>query len=365
MIRKCLSTFAAACALLLSLGSSAQAQTPASVPAPTPVRVGLLGVDNYQALEYAQFYNSPKAEGDLAGLRVTAVYPVTSAAYPNSEKLTAQWMQSFARLGSTEKNGLKDYHPVEVVDSIEALLAKCDAVIMMGLDGRVHLQHATPVLKARKPLVIGRPLATTSADAAAILQLAAETKTPCFSCSQHRFSEGFIGMRDHPEVGKVLGCDVYGGYDLKAVEADLSTRSLHSLETIYTIMGPGVESVSCVSTPYSESYTLVWSDGRVGTYRGIKQGAIKWSATVFGDKGVSTSGIYGHGVPVKGVVPTNDKYTGYEGLARAMAKFFKGGPNPIPASETLEMFAVFDAAELSKQQGGAVIKTSSVVKALK
>ncbi len=52
---------------------------------------------------------------------------------------------------------------------------------------------------------------------------------------------------------------------------------------------------------------------------------MKYSATVFGDKGVSTAGIYGHGVPIQGIVPTNDKYMGYEGIAHEMAKFFKGG----------------------------------------
>lgn len=349
----------AALGLVLAFASSTHAQTAA------PVRVGILGCDNFQGLAYAELYNSPKAEGDLAGIRVTAVYPVTSDGYPESAALTERWKATFARMGSQEKNGLKDYQPVEMVDSIEALLAKCDCVMMMGLDARLHLAQATPVLKAGKRLVIGRPLATTSADAQAILQLAADLKVPCFSCSQHRFSEGFIGMRDHPEVGKVMGCDVYGGYDMKAVEADLSSRSLHSLETMYTIMGPGVESVSCVSTPLTESYTLTWGDGRVGTYRGIKQGAIKWSATVFGDKGVSVSGIYGHGVPEKGIVPTKDTYSGYAGLARAMAKFFKGGENPVPAGETLEMYSVLDAAEKSKQQGGAVIKTKDLLKPLK
>ena len=63
-----------------------------------------------------------------------------------------------------------------------------------------------------------------------------------------------------------------------------------------------------------ESITGVWSDGRVATYRGIKKGALKYSATVFGDKGVSVAGIYGHGVPVKGVVPTIDVLVNNAGI---------------------------------------------------
>jgi predicted dehydrogenase len=351
------------CFALLAL--SFLAVSPALAADPARVRVGILGIDNYQGTEYARFFNNPKAEGELGGLQVTAIYPVTSDGYPESAAQTERWVKQVSVLGSPEHKGLKDYFPVEIVDSMDKLLAKCDAVIMMSLDGREHLKQATAVLKAGKRLVIGRPLATTSADAHAILQLAADLKVPCFSSSQHRFSEGFIGMRNHPEVGKPMGVDVYGGFDEKAVEADRSTRALHSLETIYTIMGPGVETVTAVSTPITESYTLTYADGRVATYRGIKQGAIKWSATVFGDKGVSTSGIYGHGVPVKGIVPTNDKYSGYEGFARAMGPFLRGGESPVPASETIEIYAVLDAAEKSKAAGGAPVKIKDVIRVLK
>ena len=130
---------------------------------------------------------------------------------------------------------------------------------------------------------------------------------------------------------------------------------------MYAIMGPGCETVRCTSTPLAESITATWADGRIATYRGIKQGALKYSATVFGDKGVSVAGIYGHGVPVKGVVPTNDKYMGYEGIAIEMAKFFKGGPTPVPATETLEIFAFMEAAHESKRQKGAAVRVADIL----
>lgn len=328
-----------------------------------PVRVGILGLDNYQGLAYAELFNNPKAEGDLAGVQVVAAYPIGSDDYPESAALIARWKETFARFGSdTEKGPMKDYHPVAMVGSIGELLGRCDAVMIMSLDGRLHLKQAIPVLEAGKRLYIGRPLASSLTDAVAILKLAESTGTPCFSSSQHRFSPGFVGMRDHPEVGKVLGCDVYGGYDLKAPKADELIRPLHSVETLYTIMGPGVRSVSCSSTPLAESFTLVWKDGRIGTYRGIKEGKVKYSATVFGDLGVSTAGIYGHGVPSQGVVPVKDKYMGYEGIAHEMATFFKGGPLPVASSETLEIFAVLQAAEQSKARGGIPVAVDEVLK---
>jgi predicted dehydrogenase len=327
------------------------------------VRIGILGFDNYQGLAFSEVLNNPKAAGDLGGVKVTAVFPVTCPDYPESAALSQRWLDSITKWGEGSTHPLfKTYHPVEVVKSLDELLSKVDAVIMAGLDGNMHLAQAEPVLKAGKRLYVVRPLAANLADAFAILKISEQTGTPMFSCSQHRFVPGFIGMRQHPEVGKVLGCDVYGGFEVKGPQVDAFIRPLHSLETIYTIMGPGVETVSCTSTPTAESFTLVWKDGRVGTYRGIKDGALKYSATVFGDTGVSTAGVYGHGVPVRGIAPTKDKYMGYEGVATEIAKFFKGGPAPVSLDETREIFAVMQAAEQSRAQGGAKVSVADVLK---
>jgi predicted dehydrogenase len=325
------------------------------------IKIGILGIDNYGSVAYTEFLNKPRAEGVFEGMRVVAAYDVASPDYPDSAKLGAMWKAQLSKMYQNPKDPRDAVPPIEWVDSIDALLAKVDCVMIFSLDARLHRQQAEPVLRAGKKLFIGRPLASTPEDAVAILKLAAETKTPCWSSSQHRYSTGFAGMVNHPEVGRVIGCDVYGGWDAKAHPADQFWRPLHSIETLYTIMGgPGVVSVTCTSTPTAECITATWKDGRVGTYRGIKEGAVKYSATVFGDKGVSVSGIYGHGVPVKGVVPTNDKYVGYEPLAAEIAKFFKTGVVPVQPAETLEIFALMQAAEESKAQGGAVVKLKNL-----
>src|SRR5258707_15854731 len=101
-----------------------------------PVRVGILGFDNYQAVEYVQFFNNPKAEGDLAGLRVVAAYPVTSADYPESAALTERWKKQMLSVNQNAKDAPPQ---VKMVDSIDELLKGCDAVMIWSLDGRQHL----------------------------------------------------------------------------------------------------------------------------------------------------------------------------------------------------------------------------------
>ncbi len=333
----------------------------AELSAAEPVRVGILGIDNFGSVAYTEFLNRPHAEGVFEGVRVVAAYPIGSPDYPDSDKLVASWKDQLLKMYQSPKDPKDAVPPIEMVNSVDELLKKCDAVMIFSMDGRLHLKQAEAVLKAGKRLFISRPLASSPEDAVAIYKLSAETKTPCWSSSQHRFSGGFSGMRNHPEVGRVIGCDVYGGWTVSAPDADKFARPLHSIETLYTIMGgPGVVSVTCTATPTTESITALWKDGRVGTYRGIKEGAVKYSATVFGEKGVSTSGIYGHGVPVNGIVPTADKYVGYEGLATEIAKFFKGGPIPVSHAETLEIFALIQAAEESKAQNGAVVRLKNL-----
>jgi len=328
---------------LLSAGV-AVAEGPAKV-----IRAGIIGLDSYHSVAFTQLFHSPKASGDLTGIRVIAAYPGGSPDIEESVQGLPRWREQIQKFD------------VEIVASVEELLSKVDAVIITSLDGRAHLEQVKPVLAAGKPVFIDRPLAASLADAVEIFRLAKEHNVPIFSCSQHRFSPGFIGMRNHEEVGQVLGADVYGGCPTEPHHPDLFWHSIHGIETLYTIMGPGCVQVSRASTEYGELVTGVWKDGRIGTYRGLRKGAVKYSALVFGDKGVAPAGIYGYAAPVKGVVPPGGRYMGYESVAIEIAKFFKTGKPPVSAEETIEIFAFLQAAEESKQQQGVPVTLQSVL----
>jgi len=322
---------------------------PAAAFAAEPIKVGVIGLDNYQAVAFTQLWHAPKVEGDLAGLKVIAGFPAGSPDIDESVRELPKWTKGIQEFG------------VKIAASPDDVLKQVDAVLVMSLDGRAHLEQLKPVLKSGKPVYIGRPLAASLADTVEIFRLAKEHKTPIFSCSQHRFSPGFIGMKKHEDVGDVLGADVYGGCPREPHHPDLYWHAIHGVETLYAIMGPGCVSVTRAATEQADVVTGTWADGRVGTYRGIRKGALKYSATVFGTKGVSTAGVYGHGVPVKGVVPINDKYMAYEATAVEIAKFFKTKTAPVSAEETTELFAFMEAAEESKRQNGAVVKLADVL----
>jgi hypothetical protein len=283
---------------------------------------------------FTRLLNNPKAKGDLAGIRVVAAFPGGSADLPASRDRVA---------GYTKQ--LRDDFGVEIVDSIEVLLQKVDVVLLESVDGRPHLEQVKPVLKARKPVFIDKPIAGSLADAIGIFELAKEHDVPAFSSSSLRFSPGIATIRNNPRLGNVLGCDAYGPCSLEEHHPDLFWYGVHGVEALFTIMGAGCESVVRVKTTGTELVAGTWKGGRVGTFRGIRSGKSGYGALVFGSKGI---------------LPTEGS-GGYEPLVIEICKFFKSGTPPVSAAETLEIFAFMEAADESKRQGGVPVTLESVM----
>ena len=227
-------------AMTLLLHSVAQSATAAE-----PVRVGILAFDNYQSLAFTQVWHKPPADNpDAGGLKVVAAWRGGSPDIEETQVDIERWEPRLIEYG------------ISIEDSIDTVLQKCDAVMIMTIDGRTHLKLAEHALKARKPTYIGRPMAASLEDVIAIFDLAEKYDTPVFSCSQHRYSPGFVDMQNHPEVGEVIGCDVFGGCPTVDHHPDLFWHAIHSFETLYTIMGPGAVSVTRTRTDDAELITV-------------------------------------------------------------------------------------------------------------
>ena len=294
-------------------------------------RIGMIGLDTSHVTAFTRLINDP-AKG--YGCRVVAAYPGGSRDIPSS----ANRLEGFTKQ-------LRDKFGVEIVDTIEALCEKVDGVLLESVDGRPHLEQARPVIAAKKPLFIDKPMAGSLADVIEIFRLAKESNVPCWSSSSLRFSPGIIGMRENAEVGKVLGCDAFSPCSLEEHHPDLYWYGVHGVEILFTIMGPGCESVRRVQTDNYEFVVGLWKGGRIGTYRGVRSGKSGYGAMVFGTKGIVQSGQYG----------------GYEPLVEQIIKFFKTGQVPVPPEETIEIFAFMSAADESKAKGGAAVSLAELI----
>jgi hypothetical protein len=316
-------------------GGLALAQPLFAADGDKPLRAGIIGLDTSHVVAFTKLLNDPKNEGgDLAGVKVVAAYPAGSPDIPSSKD----------RLEGFTKT-LREQHQVEIVESIDDLLKKVDVVLLESVDGRPHLEQAKPVLKARKPVFIDKPVAGSLADALQIYELAKQTMTPCFSSSSLRFAPGVQEVRNSPKVGEIFGCDAYGPSPTEPHHPDLFWYGIHGVETLFTIMGTGCESVTRTSTRDADLVVGVWKGGRLGTFRGIRAGKSDYGATVFGKNSVAQAGGYG----------------GYAPLVKEIVKFFKTGKPPVSAEETLEIFAFMEAADESKRKGGVPVTTDSVL----
>jgi predicted dehydrogenase len=234
---------------------------------------------------------------------------------------------------------------VEIVDSIEKLVEQVDVVFLETNDGRPHLEQVLPVLRARKPVFIDKPISGSLTDAVAIFDAANHFKVPVFSSSSLRFAEGAQALRGG-KVGNILGCDAYSPCSLEKTHPDLYWYGIHGVETLFTVMGTGCEKVTRASTPDTDVAVGVWKGGRVGTFRGIRGGSAGYGGTAFGSKGIAQVGPYG----------------GYRPLVVEIVKFFETGVAPVSPEETLEIYAFMEAADESKRQGGVPVTLDSVMK---
>ncbi|MBM4016790.1 MAG: Gfo/Idh/MocA family oxidoreductase [Planctomycetes bacterium] len=311
-------------ALVLCLSSCALAAE--SPPwAKAPLRAGIIGTDT----SHVPAFTSTLHAHPEWKVKVTAAFKGGSPDVPSSRDRVEKYAQD-----------LRDKHGVQLVDSIGAMLAKVDAVLIESVDGRPHLEQARPVLAARKPLFIDKPFTASLQDAREIVRLAAETGTPFFSCSCARFQPEIWKLRADGGVGKVTKVQGSAPMNLEPHHPDLFWYGIHGVEALYTVLGPG-----CVSVTRREEGDLditvgTWKDGRVGVFRGVKKGDYKPIVKVWGEKGeVETPGGFS-----------------YAGLVQVMAEFFHTGKPPIDPAETLEIVEFMTAAQVSKDRGGAEVK---------
>jgi hypothetical protein len=221
-----------------------------------------------------------------------------------------------------------------------------DVVMLMSVDGRPHLEQARPVIKAKKRMFIDKPLAGTLRDAIEIYRLAKEAGVPVFSSSSYRFYDSMQELKK-VDVGELKGAISFGPCALEKTHPDLFWYGVHPAEALYTIMGTGCETVVRISTPDTDVVEGIWTGGRVGTFRGLRNAATPHKVIVFGSKAIAEQKTGGGD---------------YAPLVVEIMKFFQTGVVPVKPEETIELFAFMEAADESKRQGGKPVSIAEVIK---
>lgn len=310
-----------------------QTQGQQSNPTRSPLRIGMIGLDTSHAPEFTKLINLQENKDYPA--KVTVAFPGGSSDLPTSRDRVQGYTEQLEKMG------------VKIVDSIERLVEECDAVLLESVDGRKHLEQVEKVFQAKLPVFIDKPLAENLTNAIAIHRLAEKHHGRWFSSSSLRFSPSILRYRTDPKyVGKVVGALAWSPCSLEKTHSDLFWYGIHGVETLYTIMGSGCEVVACAHTDGTDVVTGTWKDGRIGIFRGIRQGKASYGAVVFGEDSIELDA----------------KYDGYGDLVREILQFFHGGDAPVGPIETIEMMAFMQAAQASREAGGAPIRLETLWK---
>jgi predicted dehydrogenase len=325
--------------LTLILASLTLALTTSAADSPAwatkDLKCGIIGTDTSHVPAFTNTFNKTHPEWRV---KIVAAFKGGSPDLPTS----ADRVEKFAK-DIHEKQG------VEIVDSIEALLAKVDVVLLESVDGRPHLAQVTPVFKAHKPVFIDKPLAASLEDCHKIVALSKETGTPFFSASSYRFHADIARLRDNPGVGKVTKVQAASPFNKLAYHPDLYFYGVHGVDALFAVMGPGCVSVSRKSEDGADVTTGVWKDGRIGIYHGETSKTDKQPIVrVYGESGATET--------------KETKGGAYDLLDLTIAEFFHTGKPPVDANETIEVFEFMSAAQLSAERGGASVPLAELRK---
>lgn len=295
------------------------------------LRIGLIGCDTSHSVAFTEVINNPQAKAHVPGGKVVAAFKGGSKDIPSS----ASRVDQFAKT-------LQEKYAVKFYDTIEEMCRNVDVVLLESVDGRPHLEQARPVLQARKPVFIDKPMAGSLKDVREIFRLAKEAKVPVFSSSGLRFAKDTQAVR-RGSLGPVTYAETYGPCEIEPHHPDLFWYGVHGTEALFTVMGTGCVSVQRGKTPEGKIEVVgTWSGGRKGIFREDKN-------------------FHGFARGKKGEAPAGS-FDGYEPLVAEIMKFFQTGVAPVKPEETIEIFAFMEAADASKAKNGAPVKIKDVLK---
>jgi GFO/IDH/MocA oxidoreductase family protein len=294
------------------------------------LRLGIIGCDTSHAVAFTEILNGAHPADAVAGAKVVA------AVAGGSPDIQSSW----SRL-EEYTNALRGKYGVKFYGQIEEMCREVDGVMLESVDGRPHLEQARPVLRARKRLFIDKPMAGSLADVKEIFRLARQANVPVFSSSALRFAKDTQAAHAGA-LGKVSYVETYGPCELEPHHPDLFWYGVHGVEALYAVLGPGCQTVQRGTTSDGRIEVVgIWNGGRKGIFREDKT----FHGLAKGEKGEAPVG----------------SFDGYAPLVAEIVKFFQTGVAPVPAEETIELFAFMEAADESKRRGGAPVKVSDVL----
>ncbi len=312
-----------------------------SVLSPTPImaenlRIGIIGLDSSHSEQFTLRLNDPANPNHIPGARVVAALPAGSPDLPES----ATRVEGFTAT-------LRDKYGVKIMNTVSEVCAAVDAVMILSMDGRPHLEQAREVILTGKPFFLDKPIATNLKQAVEICKLADTAKVPFFSASATRWWPGVVEVANS-ETEPARAALVYGPAPILPHHPDLFFYGIHSTEALFTVMGTGCQNVERLSTKDTSVITGTWAGGRQGTLHALHylpMDSTSYKLIRFGQSVIAEQKTLGDYTP----------------MLREIVKFFQTKQPPVTIPQTLEIYAFLEAAQESQKKNGASISLREVL----
>ncbi len=221
---------------------------------------------------------------------------------------------------------------IELLATPEEVVDKSDCLMVLSPNNpERHLDLSRAALGSGKPTYVDKTFAPDLKTAVALVRMARESHTPMFSTSALRYvpeiSEHLNGVgKDRPsEVVAVRG------------PSSVDIYAVHMIEPMVMLPGHGAQSVCGIGGGKYWCFHVRYPDSRVGAFSLFEPGC------AIGDK------WYGH--PFEASVMFADGATSlhfntadmFRDLVDSICEFYKGGPQPAPFEDTLEVMAIIEA----------------------
>ena len=296
------------------------------------IRIGLVGLDTSHVPTYLTLFNERGTAGHVPGGRIVGAFkggsPEIEASRTRIDRFTREAV---------------DKYGVRLCESIAELTHDMDAIMILSVDGRQHLDQFRYAAGMGKPVFIDKPMGGSLRDAVGIARLAQQTQTPCFSSSSFRFLPD-SPLRQLDKIGQVTAAFSYGPAEREPHHPDLFWYGIHPVEALYTVLGPGCRQVIRASSEHTDVVIGVWANGCIGTLQGNRR-SFRHGVTIVGTQGAASGG----------------EEHSYRPLAAEIMHFFRTRVPPVPMSVTLEIHAFMEAADESKRQAGAPVALADVL----
>lgn len=292
------------------------------------INIGIIGLDTSHVIEFTKLLNNTYELNHVPGGRVVVAYPGGS----DNFELSKSRVEKFTKQ-------LKNDFGIKIVHTIKELAEQCDAIMLESVDGAMHLEQLREIVAFRKPIFIDKPFSVSTEMAEEMIQLAADYGTPLMSSSALRFAEDLMDILSETDKGAVIGADCFGPMEMIDEGSGYFWYGIHLAEMLFTILGPGVRSVTSIAEKEHDVLIGAWKNGKIGTARGIREGNPRFGALIH----------FENGRAYFEVDPARKPF--YASLLEEVMGFFTTGFSRVSLDETKEVIGFIEAANKSVVTG--------------